>query len=103
MAHECSPRQPSQNRELQRHLPRAAGQLTSTRQWCEYQLQLQASDVFSGEAPPHVPLIFFDLLRRQRDAQVAPQTSDALEGDLPPCFITESGGMVQNLLLFLSR
>src|SRR5258708_39346192 len=64
---------------------------------------LQASDVFSGEAPPHVPLIFFDLLRRQRDAQVAPQTSDALEGDLPPCFITESGGMVQNLLLFLSR
>jgi hypothetical protein len=68
-----------------------------------YRQQQQASDVFPGEVPPHVPAILFDLLRGQRNTQVCPQAFDTLEGELAACFETEPGGVVENFLLFLSR
>ena len=73
MAHECAPRQPLRNRERPPHLPIAENQPTGTRQWCGYLPRPQASDVFPGEVPPHVPLILVDLLWGQRNSQVCPQ------------------------------
>jgi hypothetical protein len=38
------------------------GHPTGTKQWCEYQRQHRASDIFPWEVLPHLALIFLDVI-----------------------------------------
>ncbi len=68
-----------------------------------YPLRRRASNIFPGEALPHLAPIIFDFFGRQRNPEIGPESFNAAPRFLCTRLLAQAGGKVQDLLLLFGR